>query len=157
MAKCSLANLSSSATESETERMTDFEKFGLELYSIEPTKSKVLVTYGRNSMSDLANSSNAATNDVDGRIGNETWCKCECCAPTETSIESVCCQEIPEICKPRFSGALCLYVSRSDSHFIPRYSMREKSINYLISTHIWSLTNQNKSFLQYNPGKSDTV
>ena len=120
-------------------------------------KIKVLVTYGRNSMSDLANSSNAATNDVDGRIGNETWCKCECCAPTETSIESVCCQEIPEICKARFSGALCLYVSRSDSHFIPRYSMREKSINYLISTHIWSLPNQNKSFLQYNPGKSDTV
>ena len=35
--------------------------------------------------------------------------------------------------------------------------MREKSINYLISTHIWSLPNQNKSFLQYNPGKSDTV
>ena len=86
--------------------MTDFEKFGLLPYSLEPTKSKVSVGYGRNSMSDLANSSNAATNDVDGRIGNKTWCKCECCAPIETSIESVCCLEIPEVCKPRFSGTL---------------------------------------------------
>ena len=139
--------LSSSGTESETERMTDFEKFGLQPYSLEPTKSKVPVGYGRNSMSDLANSSNAATNDVDGRIGNKTWCKCECCAPMETSIESVCCLEIPEICKPRFSGTLCLYVCRSDLHFILRYSMWGKSMNYLISTHIWSLPNQNKSFI----------
>ena len=84
--------------------MTDFEKLGLLPYSLEPTKSKVSVGYGRNSMSDLANSSNAATNDVDGRIGNKTWCKCECCAPIETSTESVCCLEIPEVCKPRFSG-----------------------------------------------------
>ena len=45
------------------------------------------VGYGRNSMSDLANNSNAAINDVDGRIGNKTWCKYECCAPMETSIE----------------------------------------------------------------------
>ena len=116
-------SLSSSSIVSETERMTDFEKFGLQPYSLEPTKSKVPVGYGRNSMSDLANSSNAATNDVDGRIGNKTWCKCECCAPMETSIESVCCLEIPEICKPRFSGTLCLYVCRSDLHFILRYSM----------------------------------
>ena len=98
-------------------------------------------------MSDLLSSSNIATNDVDGRIGNKTWCKCECCAPMETSIESVCCLEIPEICKPRFSGTLCLYVCRSDLHFILRYSMWGKSMNYLISTHIWSLPNQNKSFI----------
>ena len=58
--------------------------------------------YDRNSMNDLAYSINAATNDVDGRIGNKTWRKCECCAPIETSIESVSCLEIPEICKPRF-------------------------------------------------------
>ena len=68
-------SLSLSGTESEIERMTDFEKFGLQPYSLEPTKSKVPVGYGRDSMSDLANSSNAATNDVDGRIGNKTWCK----------------------------------------------------------------------------------
>ena len=79
-------SLSSSGTESETARMTDFEKFGLQPYSLEPTKWKVPVGYGRNSVSDLANSSDAATNDVDGRIGNETWCKCECCAPMEKSI-----------------------------------------------------------------------
>ena len=126
MAKCPQPNLSSSGTESETERMTDLEKFGLELYSIELTKSKVLVTYDRNSMSDLANSSNAATNDVDGRIGNETWCKCECCAPMEASIESVCCLEIPEICKPRFSGALCLYVS-NQIHILFHDILREKN------------------------------
>ena len=83
-------SLSSSGTESETE-ITEFEKFHLQPYSLEPTKSKVPVAYGRNSMSDLASSSNAVTNDVDGRIGNKTWCKCECCAPMETSIESVCC------------------------------------------------------------------
>ena len=40
-------------------------------------------------MSDLLSSNNIATNDVDGRIGNKTWCKCECCAPMQTSIESV--------------------------------------------------------------------
>ena len=129
-------SLSSSGTESETERMTDFEKLSLQLYSLEPTKSMVPVGYGRNSMSDLANSSNAATNDVDGRIGNKTWCKCECSAPMETNIESVCCLEIPKICKPRFSGTLCLHICRSDPHFIPRYSIQKKSINYLISTHI---------------------
>ena len=55
--------------------------------------------------------------------------------------------EIPEICKPIFYGRLCLYVCRSDPHFISRCSMREKSINYLIFTHIWSLPNQNKSFI----------
>ena len=68
-------SLSSSGAEPETEIMTDF---GLQPYSLEPTKPQVPVGYGRNSASDLANSSNAATNDVDGRIGNKTWCKCEC-------------------------------------------------------------------------------
>ena len=71
--------------------MTYFKKYGLLPYSLEPAKSKVQVGYGKNSMRDLANS-NAATNDVDGRIDNKTWCKCECCAPMETSKESVCCQ-----------------------------------------------------------------
>ena len=99
-------SLSSSGTVSETGRISDFEKFSLQPYSLELTKSKVPGGYGKDSMSDLANSSNAATNDVDGRIGNKTWCKCECCAPVETSIESVCCLEIPEVCKPRFSGTL---------------------------------------------------
>ena len=48
-------SLSSSGTESETERMTDFGKFGLQSYSLEPTKSKVPVAYyGRNSTSDFA-------------------------------------------------------------------------------------------------------
>ena len=65
-------SLSSSGTESETERMTDFEKIGLQPYSLERTKSKVPVAYCRNSMSDLAWSSNTATNDVDGRIVNKT-------------------------------------------------------------------------------------
>ena len=116
----STKSLSSSGTESETERMTDLEKFGLYPFSLESTKSKVPVGYGRNSMSGLVNSSNAATNDVDGRTGNKTWCKCECCVPVETSIESVCCLEIPEVCKSRFPGTLCLYVCRSDTHFIPR-------------------------------------
>ena len=70
--------------------MTDLEKFGFQPYSLEQPKSKVPVAYGKNSMSDLASSSNATTND-DGRIGNKIWCKCECCVPMETSIESVCC------------------------------------------------------------------
>ena len=142
MAKCCLANLYLRVVLSQKPK-----KWLTSKNLTEPTKSKVPVGYGRNSVSDLANSSNAATNDVDGRIGNKTWCKCECCAPMETSIESVCCLEIPEICKPRFSGTLCLYVCRSDLHFILRYSMWGKSMNYLISTHIWSLPNQNKSFI----------
>ena len=37
--------LSSSGTESETERMTDLEKFGLHPFSLESTKSKVPVGY----------------------------------------------------------------------------------------------------------------
>ena len=65
-------SLSLSGTESETNRMTGFEIFGLQPYSLEPTKSKVPVAYGRNSMSDLASSNDAAANDVDGRIGNKT-------------------------------------------------------------------------------------
>ena len=95
----------------------------------------------------VASSNDAATNDVDGRIGNKTWCKCEWCNLMKISIESACCLEIPEICKTRFSGTLCLYVSRSDPHFMLGYSMRENSVNYLISTHIWFLPNQNKSFI----------
>ena len=79
-------SLSSSLSLSVIERMTGFEKFGLQPYSLEPTESKVPVGYGRNSMSDLANSINAAANDADGRMGNKTWCKCKCCATMETSI-----------------------------------------------------------------------
>ena len=45
-------------------------------------------------MSDLASSNDVATNGVNGRIDNKFWCKCECCAPMETSTEGVCCLEI---------------------------------------------------------------
>ena len=65
----------------------------------------------------------------------------------ETSIEDVCCLEIPEICKPRFSSTWCLYVCRLESHFAQLYSSRENFISYLNSTQCWSLANQNKSFL----------
>ena len=62
-------------------------------------------------MSDLVSSINAATNDVDGRIGKKTWCKYECCAPMETSIENVCCLEIPEICNQDFPvRSVCMFV-----------------------------------------------
>ena len=106
-------SLSSSGTESESERMTDFEKFGLPPYSLEPTKSKVPSGYGRNSVSDLANSSNAATNDVDGRIGNKTWCKCECCAPMETSIVSVCYLEFLRFVSQDFQvRCVCTFVDQ---------------------------------------------
>ena len=81
---------------------------------------KVPVTYDRNSVSDLAGSNDVATNGVNGRIGNKTWCKCEWYVPMETSIESVCCLEIPEICKPRFSTTSCLNVCRSDLYFVIR-------------------------------------
>ena len=121
--------------------MSDFEKFSLQPHSLELTKSKVPVAYGRNSMSDLASSSYAGTNDVDGRIANKTWCKRECCASMETGME------ISEICKPRFSGTLYLHICRSDPHFILRYSMQEKSINHLISAQIRSLPNQEKTFI----------
>ena len=68
-------------------------------------------------MSDLASSNDLATNGVNGRIGNKTWCKCLCCAPMETSIGD-CCLEIPEICKPRFSSTSCLNSCRSDPYFV---------------------------------------
>ena len=105
---------------------------------------KVSVAYDRNSLSDRASSNDVATNDVNGRIGNKTWCKCECCAPMETSVEDVCCLEIPEICQPRFSSTLCLYVYRSDSNFVQLCFKRE-NFCYLNSTQCWSLANQNKS------------
>ena len=60
-----------SGTESEIERETDFKKFGLYPFSIELTKSKVPVAYGRNSMSELASSNDVATNRVAGRMGNK--------------------------------------------------------------------------------------
>ena len=47
---------------------------------------------------------NVATNGVNGRIGNKTWGKCECCARMETSTEDVCWLKISEIWKPRFSS-----------------------------------------------------
>ena len=98
-------------------------------------------------LSDLASSNNAATNGLNGRIGYKTWCKCKCCAPTETSTEGVCCLEIPEICKRRFSNRSCLNVCRLDPYFEVWYSRRENVVSYLISTQCWSLANQNKSFL----------
>ena len=107
-----------SGTEPEIERMSDFEKFGLQPYTLEPTKSKVLVAYGRNSVSDLASSNDVATNGLNGRIGNKTCCKCERGARMETSIEVVCCLEIPEICKPIFSSTSYLNVCKSDPHFV---------------------------------------
>ena len=58
---------------------------------------------------------NVSTNGVNGRIGNKTWGKCECCARMETSIEDVCWLEIPEICKPSTSY---LNVCKSDPHFV---------------------------------------
>ena len=98
-------------------------------------------------MSGLSSSNDLATNGVNGRTGSKTWCKCECCALIETSIEGVCCLEIPEICKPRFWSTSCLNVCRLDPHFVLQYSWQENFISYLISTQLWSLANQNKSFL----------
>ena len=100
-------------------------------------------------LSDLPSSSDVTTNDVNGRIGNKTWWKGECCAPMETSKEGVCCLEITEICKERFSSRFssCLNVCRSDPYFILWYSRREIFVSYLISIQCWSLANQNKSFL----------
>ena len=109
--------------------MTNFENFGLQLYSFQPTKSKVPVAYGRNSVSDLTSSNDVATNGVNGRIGNKFWCKCECCVPMETST-GVCCLEIPEIGKPRFSSASCLYVFRSDH--ILRYDILGEKASLVI-------------------------
>ena len=83
---------------------------------------------------------------MNGRIGNKTWCKCECCAPMETSI-GVCCLEIPEIRQTSFSGISCLNVYRSDPYFVLWFSGWENFVSYLISTQCWFLANQNKSFL----------
>ena len=94
------------------------QKIRLVTIHFEPKKIKVPVTYGRNSVSNLASSNNVATNGVNGRTGNKTWCKCERCAPMETSIECVCCLEIPGICKPSFSSISCLNVCRSDPYFV---------------------------------------
>ena len=113
-------SLPSSGTESEIERMTDFEKFSLQPYTLETTKSKVPVGYGRNSVSDLASSNDVTKNGVNGRIGNKTWCKCECCAPMETSIEGFCSLDITEIWNRRFISRFlsCLNVCRSDTQFV---------------------------------------
>ena len=111
-------SLPSPGTESQIERMTVFKKFGLQPYTLELTKSKVPVAYGGNSLSYLTRSNDVATNGVNGRIGNKTRCKCECCDPMETSIEGVCYLEILEICMPKFSSTSCLSICRSDSHFV---------------------------------------
>ena len=85
-------------------------------------KTKVPVTYGRNSLNDLASSS-----DVEG-----VWCL-----------------EIPEICKPRFSSTSVLNVCRSNPFFVISFCRWENFVSYLISTQCWSLANQNKSFLSH--------
>ena len=102
-----------------------------------------------NSMSDLASSNDVTTNGVNGRIGNKTWWKCKCCGPMETSIEGVCCLDMTEICKRRFSSRFssCLNVCRSDPHFVLWYSRRKNFVSYLFSIQYWSLANQNKRFL----------
>ena len=63
-------SLPSSGTGSEIERLTS--KNSACNHTLEPTKSKVPVAYGRNSVSDLASSNDAPTNGVNGRIGNKT-------------------------------------------------------------------------------------
>ena len=85
-------------------------------------------------VSDLASNNDAATIGMDGRIDNKTWWKCKCCASMETSTKGSCCLEIVEICKPKFSSALCSNVSKSDPDFVLWYSMRENFVSYLIST-----------------------
>ena len=69
--------------------------------------ARVPVAYGRNSLSDLTSSNDVAKNGVNGitkpganktweiKNGNKTSGKCECCAPTETSIEAICSLENP--------------------------------------------------------------
>ena len=128
-----------SGTESEIERMTDFFRLVTLLSWTDKIKSSIC--YDRNSVKDLTSSNDIAENGMNGRIGNTTWCKFECCAPMKTSIECVCCPEIPEIRKPRFSSILCLHVCRSDPHFVLWYSMRENFVSYLISTKFWTLAN----------------
>ena len=61
-------------------------------------------------------------------------------------MKGVCCLKILEICKPRFLSTSCLNVCRSDPHLVLWCSRRENFVSYLISTHCWSLGNQNKSF-----------
>ena len=48
-------------------------------------------------MKDLASSNDVAENAINVRMGHKTWCKSECCAPIETSIEIVYWLEIPGI------------------------------------------------------------
>ena len=82
-------SLPSSGSESEIEKITDFEKLARNHTLLNRQNQKFQLPYGRKSVSDLASSNYVATNGVNGRIGNKTWCKCECCAPMETSIEGI--------------------------------------------------------------------
>ena len=78
--------LPSSGTESEIERMTDFEKFLL--VTIHSWTNKIKSSSflcGRNSVSDLASSNDVATKGVSDRFGYKTWCICECCASMDTN------------------------------------------------------------------------
>ena len=115
MANCPPANLSSSGTKSEIKRMTDFEKFGFTLSSQQNKNFQFLMAGILRVIWPAAN--DVATTVVNGRIGYKTCCKCGRCAPVETSAEGVCCLEILEICKPRFSSTSCLNVCRLDPHF----------------------------------------
>ena len=100
-------SLTSSDTENEDSH-SDLEKVGLEPYFLEPTKSKTPVVYNQGNVSLDDDTTTQAENTDDapsGRIGNKEWCICGNCFPMETSFESICCMEIPEIHKPRFSGS----------------------------------------------------
>ena len=136
MAKCSLGNLCLHLARSQKSKEWLISKKSACNHTLLNRKNKkVLVTYGRNSMSDLASSNGVAINDVNGRNWqHKTWCKCECCAPMESGKEGVCCLEILEICKLRFSSTSCLNVCRSDPYFVIWFSRRENFISYLIIT-----------------------
>ena len=146
MAKCPLANLAQSQKLRQWLTSENLACNHTNDTLLNKKPPKVPVTCGRNSVNDLASSNDVATYGVNGRIDNKTWCKCKCCTSMETNI-SFCCLELPEICKPRFTSALCLNLCRSHWYFVMWFSRREDFVRCLTSTQCWSLANQNKSFL----------
>ena len=61
----------------------------------------------------VSSSSNSGSSEQDEgnnlRIGNNIWCSCGHCKPTQISAESLCCRDTSEVPDEKFDGRILYY------------------------------------------------
>ena len=110
---------SSSSSESEDESFNNIR--GMKPYMYEPTKSKTNIEYEEiSSASECSDDSDVSTTAT--RIRNITWCQCGKCMPMQTSVESLCCREMSEICEARYAGIKYFSIKHISKLSLQRYN-----------------------------------